>query len=304
MEGKESKEEPPTKRAKSAAEGEVVIHPPAEHLSWHNLGLTHLTFSDYEKVKYVCLMGTPARAKEFSGRVGKLLSVTPLAVNNAERYAVFLTGPVLTASHGVGNPSLSVLLHDLAKLLRYSGAKASFIRLGTCGGVGVPAGTVVVSTKVVNEYGESVLDVPSCGESHKRPTLVCQELTQALVAASLPSEDSTETFNVTTGTTMCCNGFYEEQGRMDGAICEITKEKQQAYLRSLFDQGVRNIEMESTALTAFCHHLGIPCAVVCTVLLNRLEGDEVSDKFNSNPTGDCQQLVLRLIQNKLRAEQA
>lgn len=34
--------------------------------------------------------------------------------------------------------------------------------------------------------------------------------------------------------------------------------------------------MEALYLQAFCHKAGIKCAIVCTALVNRLKGDQVS----------------------------
>ncbi len=58
----------------------------------------------------------------------------------------FKAGPLLCLTHGIGNPSISVVLHETAKLLHYAKAQnVVFLRLGTCGGLGLPAGTLVVS---------------------------------------------------------------------------------------------------------------------------------------------------------------
>ena len=56
---------------------------------------------------------------------------------------------MLCASHGIGQPSISILLHELVKLARYSKMKDPvFFRMGTSGGLGLAPGTVVFSTEV------------------------------------------------------------------------------------------------------------------------------------------------------------
>lgn len=51
----------------------------------------------------------------------------------------------------MGCPSLSIMLNETIKLLHYAGAKdVTFIRLGTCGGIGVGPGTVIISTGALN----------------------------------------------------------------------------------------------------------------------------------------------------------
>ena len=59
---------------------------------------------------------------------------------------MFKVGPVLSVSHGMGVPSLSILLHEIFKMLWHAGVEdATFFRIGTCGGINLPPGTVVVS---------------------------------------------------------------------------------------------------------------------------------------------------------------
>ena len=58
---------------------------------------------------------------------------------------------MLSVSHGMGVPSLSIMLHEVIKLLSYAGAKDPvIIRIGTSGGIGIAPGTVVVSNGAVN----------------------------------------------------------------------------------------------------------------------------------------------------------
>lgn len=53
--------------------------------------------------------------------------------------------------HGIGAPSLSIIIVELIKLLYYAKAKDVIaIRLGTSGGVGTAPGTVVLSDGAVN----------------------------------------------------------------------------------------------------------------------------------------------------------
>ena len=57
----------------------------------------------------------------------------------------------MSISHGMGVPSLSILLHEMIKLLAHAGAKDPvFFRIGTSGGVGLEGGTVVVSSAAVD----------------------------------------------------------------------------------------------------------------------------------------------------------
>lgn len=60
-------------------------------------------------------------------------------------------GPVLSISHGMGVPSIGILLHEIIKLMYHAKCiEPTFIRIGTCGGVGIEGGTVVVSDEAVD----------------------------------------------------------------------------------------------------------------------------------------------------------
>ena len=64
---------------------------------------------------------------------------------------MYKVGPVLSVSHGMGVPSLSILLHELIKLMWHAGVEDPiFFRIGTCGGVGLSGGTVVITQQAVD----------------------------------------------------------------------------------------------------------------------------------------------------------
>ena len=55
-----------------------------------------------------------------------------------DRYSMFKVGPILFASHGIGCPSISILLNEIMKLLLHAQCKdVTFFRVGTCGGLGL-----------------------------------------------------------------------------------------------------------------------------------------------------------------------
>jgi Uridine phosphorylase len=107
-------------------------------------------------VKYVCMGGSPERAMTFADKAALELGIPKSeegiqAIGKTERCHMFLVGPILSISHGMGMPSLSIFLHEVTKLLDYSGSNdVKFIRIGTSGGVGVEGGTVVITKNAVN----------------------------------------------------------------------------------------------------------------------------------------------------------
>ena len=81
--------------------------------------------------------------------------------------------------------------------------------------------------------------------------------------------------NFVKGATLSTNMFYEGQARRDGAIFEYSEDEKNDYLKRCHEHGVVNMEMEGAALAAFCNHVGVPFAMACSVMINRLEGDQV-----------------------------
>lgn len=206
---------------------------------------------------------------------------------------MYKVGPVLSISHGMGVPSLSILLHEVIKLLDHAGAEDPvFFRIGTSGGIGLDGGNVVVTEEAVNGLLQPFHDNvwQDTGSRYERSDgmftlqIVLGQVVHkpchldADVAKELLELGDKLDFQVVSGKTMCTNDFYEGQGRLDGAFCDFTEQDKMNYLRRLERNGVRNIEMEATAFAALTHAAGIRSAIVCVTLLDRLNGDQVQDE--------------------------
>lgn len=75
----------------------------------------------------------------------------PLISFTSIKTSYYQVGPVLSISHGMGVPSIGILLHEIIKLMYHAKCKDPvFIRIGTCGGIGIEGGTVVVSNEGVD----------------------------------------------------------------------------------------------------------------------------------------------------------
>lgn len=254
-------------------------------------------------VKYVCMGGSPNRAEAFAVKAAQELGVAvpeggPQPIGKTERFSLYKVGPVISVSHGMGMPSMSILLHELAKLLHYAGCEETkWIRIGTSGGVGVEPGTVVVSNGAVNGELQPTFEQIELGQRKQYPAELDGNLAQEILDAS--GDD----IRAVLGKTMGTDDFYEGQGRRDGALEPgYSEAEKMAFLQRAHEAGVRNIEMESVAFAAFCLRAGIPAAIVCAALLNRLEGDQVTStgeqlgQFSEN----AQQVVLNYIRSQLQ----
>lgn len=277
---------------------------PVDYL--YHLGLD--TSMDLKKIfadtRFVCMGGSAERAKTFAQKIknelGKQFGVQHFGhlepIGKTERFSLYKVGPVISVSHGMGMPSMTILLHEITKLLYYVGCfDPIYLRIGTSGGIGLPGGAVVVTEEGLSGKLEPYYELPVLGEMRRYPTSFDTKLIHAIAACG-------NGLNVHMGKTMGVDCFYEGQGRLDGALDpEYSEEQKFVFLRKLHSLGARNIEMEACAFGAFCHRAGIKGAVICTTLLNRLQGDQVTSTkeelaaFSDN----SQQLAINFIKSEL-----
>jgi len=255
-------------------------------------------------VKFVCCGGSPTRMEKMANLLIKELNITSLtkAVNicQSDRYVMFKVGPVLCINHGMGMPSMSIMLHELFKLLHHAQCKdVTIFRLGTSGGIGVPPGTVIVTEQAYNACLEPQLLTECLGKLVSYPTKLdqdlCNELCQIATELDVPAIKA---------KTMGTNDFYEGQGRIDGALCCYTESDKMAFLKKANDIGIRNIEMEAPTFASMTARAGMKGAIMCVTLLNRLEGDQVlssHEVLKGYEERPCQVLVA-FIKNRLEKE--
>ncbi|XP_009328745.1 PREDICTED: uridine phosphorylase 1 [Pygoscelis adeliae] len=234
-------------------------------------------------VKFVCVGGSPSRMKAFIAYIAEELGLGgpgcdyPNICVGTDRYAMYKVGPVLSVSHGMGIPSISIMLHELIKLLHHAKcSNITIIRIGTSGGIGLEPGSVVITRQSVDATFKPQFEQVILGKTVIRSTNLDEELAKELMQCS----QEISQFNTVIGNTMCTLDFYEGQGRLDGAICLYNEEEKLRYLQEAYDSGVRNIEMESSVFAAMCSLSGVKAAVVCVTLLNRLEGDQISSSHD------------------------
>ncbi|XP_066147459.1 uridine phosphorylase 1 isoform X2 [Euwallacea fornicatus] len=261
-------------------------------------------------VKFVCMGGTPKRMENFAQYIMKEIGyklptgTTLMDISQySYRYSMYKVGPVLSVSHGMGVPSIGILLHEMIKLMYHAKCRDPiFFRIGTCGGLGLEPGTVVISDQAVDGLGNHYYSVPILGKIVKRPAVFDKKLVREMKALASPDDP----YETTVGTTMCAEDFYEGQGRTDGAFCDFTEADKLEYLENLMKKGVSNIEMEALPFSALTHQAGIKAAIVCVTLLNRLKGDqvaapkEVMNEYQQRPQTLVARYIKRYLQTKGR----
>ena len=232
------------------------------------------------EVRAVVMAGSGGRIKEFAQRWSDLNGGSPIvAFPKEDRFVTRYSAGVLFASHGMGMPSASIALQELMRMVFFlKGGDLDalddvfWVRVGTSGGVGLPGGTVVVSSEgLMADLKPYRLLKGGDGEYWFDASFPAATST-AIIAANRDTD-----FPIVSGKTVAGNEFFLEQFRLDGAICFETPDTKMAWLNWLHDNGVANIEMEGAMLAGYLNHWGFGrFAMICCTLLNRLEGDQVT----------------------------
>ena len=234
----------------------------------------------FRDVRAIILAGSGDRIVDFAERWSALRGDAEIiSLPKEDRFVTRYCAGVLFASHGMGMPSASIAVQELMRMLFFlkggdsdAMAEVFWARVGTSGGVGLPAGTVVLTTEgVLADLRPHRLLNGGAGEhwfDGTFPREVIQDIIAANEGTGIPLE---------VGRTVAGNEFFIEQFRLDGAICMETPETKRAWLDWIHDNGVRNIEMEAAMLAGYLNHWGFPrFATLCSTVVNRLEGDQVT----------------------------
>ena len=208
---------------------------------FHHLGIDKKDAYMFSDVQYVVMGGANDRMTKFAEVVSDKFNWENKKIGAHHRFVIWLVGPVLVASHGMGGPSFSILLNEFARLLKYADANAMWFRIGTSGGMGVAAGTLVITSTALNAQFKPYLELTVLGKKIQRPSHFDRDLSQKLLEAT-----QTLGYDGVIGKTMQCDGFYEQQARLDGVICDHTREDKMNFLKRAYQEGVRNMEMECT----------------------------------------------------------
>jgi len=247
--------------------------------------------------KFVVMGGSEGRMSKFAlALYNKLKDVMKLESDCAEndlakkggRYCMFKVGPALIMNHGMGFGSLSIAMHELLKMLHYAGATdVSFLRLGTCGGVGQEPGTICITEKGYTELLQPFFPVPACGKVIETPTNASAEFNAEIIKVIEGFG-----FKYKTGNTVATNCFYEGQGRLDGAFCDYDEAQKFAWLREISEKHkIINFEMESALFLSMCLRAKVRAACACVAMVNRLNTDQIV-----NPKEELVSFVQNLVE--------
>jgi uridine phosphorylase len=204
------------------------------------------------------LPGEPSRSERIAARMS---NPRPLASKREfTSWLGELDGkPVVVCSTGIGGPSTSIAVEELAQL-----GVRRFLRVGTTGAIQpeIEPGEVIVTTASVRLDGASRHFAPV-----EYPAVADFACATALVAAARALG-----VGVHVGITASSDTFYPGQERYDTFSGRVDAPWQGSMARWQA-LNVLNYEMESATLLTMCAALGLSAGVVTAVVANRTRSE-------------------------------
>ncbi|MGI2863005.1 uridine phosphorylase [Vibrio alginolyticus] len=208
-----------------------------------HLGVTE---ADLNGATLAIIPGDPARVQKIAEQMEN-----PVFLASHREYTLYraeLDGkPVVVCSTGIGGPSTSIAVEELAQL-----GVRTFLRVGTTGAIQphVNVGDMIVTTGSVRLDGASLHFAPM-----EFPAVADFEVATAMKAAV---EESGATVHM--GVTASSDTF---SGRV--------VKRFQGSMQEWQDMGVLNFEMESATLLTMCASSGLKAGCVAGVIINRTQ---------------------------------
>lgn len=229
--------------------------------SVYHLGLSREMIKE---AKFAFLPGDPGRVKF----IAQNFDSNSKEIAYKREYRSYLgkmkSKSVLVTSTGIGGPSTSIAVEELAQL----GVRI-FIRIGTTGAIqkNIKLADVIITTGSVRLDGASTHYAPV-----EYPAVADYEVLRALVEAA-------EALGLRPhiGITASCDTFYPGQERRDsysGYIIRRFRESMEEWQRL----NVLNYEMESSTLFTMATAMGLKAGCVVGVIVNRTKSEKINSK--------------------------
>ncbi|WP_234495505.1 uridine phosphorylase [Vibrio maritimus] len=211
---------------------------------------------DLQGATIAIIPGDPARVQ----KIAELMDEPEFLASQRE-YTVYrakLDGkPVVVCSTGIGGPSTSIAVEELAQL-----GVRTFLRVGTTGAIQshVDVGDMIVTTGSVRLDGASLHFAPM-----EFPAVADFDVATAMKEAAIEAGST-----VHTGVTASSDTFYPGQERYDTFSGRVVR-RFQGSMEEWQQMGVLNFEMESATLLTMCASSGLRAGCVAGVIINRTQ---------------------------------
>ncbi len=222
-----------------------------------------LTASMLDGATVALLPGDPGRVEGIA-RTAPLTDARELAHKREYRTWIARAAgqPVIVTSTGIGGPSASIAIDELAQL-----GVRTFLRVGTTGAIQphVDIGDVIVTTGAVRLDGASTHYAPI-----EYPAVAHHEVVAALVAAA-----AERGVPARVGITCTTDTFYPGQERYDSFSGYVPR-RFQGITEEWRRLHVLNYEMEAATLLTMASAMGVRAGCVAGVVVNRTRSEHVS----------------------------
>jgi len=214
----------------------------------------HIRMKKGDIPAYVLLPGDPGRVDKIAALWDKQEKVADYRGYRTMK-GVYQGAELACMSSGIGSPSLSIGLEELVRIGAHT-----FIRVGTCGSLQpeMKLGDLVITTGAVRLDGASqdyaMIEYPAVADFR---------LVDALVKAA---EKHKLRYHL--GITASTDTFYTGQGR-PGYKDYLASHKKHIF-KDLQMAGVKNFEMEASALLTLSSIFGVKAGAVCVVVADRV----------------------------------
>ena len=216
-----------------------------------HLGITR---DQLQGAELAIVPGDPARVERIASQMKEATFLN--SVREYTSWLAQLNGkPIVVCSTGIGGPSTSIAVEELAQL----GVK-TFLRVGTTGAIqaSINPGDIIITNASVRLDGASSHFAPM-----EFPAVSSFDCTEALVAAV-----RSETVHYHVGITASSDTFYPGQERYDTVTGHIIR-RFKGSMEEWQALGVLNYEMESSTVLTQCAASGLRAGCVAGVIVNR-----------------------------------
>jgi uridine phosphorylase len=253
----------------------------------------HIGFGqdDLNGVEIALLSGDPERAAKIAGASpdqNKYLKLEkPLStVRGLNSYIGCLPDGkrILSATSGMGAPSLSIVVNELAAV-----GIRQIIRVGTCGSIqdDVKAGSIVITRAALCKQGAANDIAPP-----EYPAAANPFLTVALVnAAKKLGAD----WHI--GLTASVDTFYEGQGRTDTSFNKHLLPDLVGAGDTYRHLGILNFEMECGTLFKMANVYGLAAGCVCAVIAERVQAESINEEKKKIAEENAIRVALQAVQD-------
>jgi uridine phosphorylase len=200
--------------------------------------------------------GDPARVQKIAEEMDN-----PKFLASHREYTIYLAEldnhPVVVCSTGIGGPSTSIAVEELAQL-----GVRTFLRVGTTGAIqpNVHVGDMIVTTGSVRLDGASLHFAP----------MEFPAVADFGVATAMKEAVEEAGADVHMGVTASSDTFYPGQERYDTFSGRVVS-RFKGSMKEWQEMGVLNFEMESATLLTMCASSGLKAGCVAGVIINRTQ---------------------------------